>query len=41
VIIVKWIFREVLWEGVDWIRLFQYRDQWWIVVVAVMMLGVP
>jgi hypothetical protein len=38
---LKSIFREVLWEGVDWIELFQYRDQWWTVEVAVRNLGVP
>jgi hypothetical protein len=33
--------REIVWEGVDWIRLAQDRDQWWAVVNTVMNLGVP
>jgi len=28
--------REVGWEGVDWIRLAQNRDQWWVIVNAIM-----
>jgi hypothetical protein len=25
-------FREIGWEGVDWIHLAQDREQWWILV---------
>jgi hypothetical protein len=28
------LFRE--WEGVDWMHLSQYRDQWWVLVEKVM-----
>jgi len=28
--------REVGWEVVDWVRLVQYRDQWWALVNTVM-----
>jgi hypothetical protein len=24
--------REIVWDGVDWIHLAQYRDQWWVPV---------
>jgi hypothetical protein len=27
-IILKWIFREMGWGGMDWIDPAQYRDQW-------------
>jgi len=41
---VKWIFRIVWWEDLDWIHLAQYevhKVQWRFVVAAVMKLGVP
>jgi hypothetical protein len=27
-IILKWIIREIGWDGMDWIDLDQDRDQW-------------
>jgi hypothetical protein len=32
---------EIGWEGVGWIHLAQYRDQWWALVNMVMNLQVP
>jgi hypothetical protein len=40
-IILKRIFQEVGWEGVDWIDMAQYRDRWRAVVNAVINLRVP
>jgi hypothetical protein len=34
-------FREIGWEGVDWIHLAQDRDQWRDLVNTVMNLRVP
>jgi len=34
-------FREVWWEGVDWMQLAQDRDQWWTLVNTPMNLWVP
>jgi hypothetical protein len=34
-------FREMGWEGVDWIHLAQYRDQWQALVSTVMNLCGP
>ena len=28
-------FREILWEGVDWVHLVQNRDKWFAVVSTV------
>jgi hypothetical protein len=39
-IILKWIFREIVWEGVEWMRLAQDRDQWQALVNTVMNLWV-
>jgi hypothetical protein len=25
-------FREIVWEGVDWMHLAQNKDQWWDLV---------
>jgi hypothetical protein len=36
----EWILGRVAWGGVDWIRLSQDRDQWRVVVSAVMNLRV-
>jgi hypothetical protein len=34
-------FKEIGWEGVDWIPVAQDRDHWWDLVNTVMNLGVP
>jgi len=39
-IILKWIFREVGWEGKDWIDLVQNSDDWRALVNAVINLRV-
>jgi hypothetical protein len=39
--ILKWILREIGWDGRDWIELAQDRDQWRAVVNTVMSLRVP
>jgi hypothetical protein len=36
---LKWLLEE--WDGVDWIKLAQYRDQWRATVNTVMNLQVP
>jgi hypothetical protein len=33
--------REMEWEGVDWIKVAQYGDQWWDLVNMVMYLQIP
>jgi hypothetical protein len=33
---IKMKFKEIRCEGVDWIHLAQYRDQWWALVNMVM-----
>jgi hypothetical protein len=33
--------REVVWGGIDWIDLAQYRDQWGALVNTVMNLRFP
>jgi hypothetical protein len=38
---IKIDFREIGWEGVDWIHVPQYRDQWQALVNMVMNLWVP
>jgi hypothetical protein len=40
-IILKWIFKEVGWEGVNWIYMAQDMDKWWALVNVVMKLRVP
>jgi hypothetical protein len=40
-IILKWIFREIEWSGMDWIALAQDRDQWRALVDTVMSRRVP
>jgi hypothetical protein len=30
------LIKEIGWEDVDWIRLAEDRDQWWVVVNTVM-----
>jgi hypothetical protein len=39
--ILKWILREIGWDGMDWIDLAQDRDQWRVLVNTVMNLRVP
>jgi hypothetical protein len=39
--ILKWILREIGWDGRDWIELAQDRDQWRALVNTVMNLRVP
>jgi hypothetical protein len=38
---IKMDFREVGWDGMDWINLAQDRDRWRVYVNAVMNLRVP
>jgi hypothetical protein len=33
-IILKMDFKEIGWEGVEWIHVAQVRDRWWAVVTA-------
>jgi hypothetical protein len=39
--ILKWILREIGWDGMDWIDMDQDRDQWRALVNTVMNLRVP
>jgi hypothetical protein len=39
--ILKWVLREIGWDGRDWIELAQDRDQWRALVNTVMNLRVP
>jgi hypothetical protein len=38
---IKIKLREIGWDGMDWIHLAQYRDQWKALVNTVMNLRVP
>jgi hypothetical protein len=38
---IRMDFREVRWEGVDWIHLAQDRDQWRAVVKMAMNFRIP
>jgi hypothetical protein len=38
---LKWILREIGWDGMDWIDLAQDRDQWRALVNTAMNLLVP
>jgi hypothetical protein len=38
---IRMDLREGGWEGVDWIHLAQYRDQWWALVTTSLNLQVP
>jgi hypothetical protein len=40
-IILEWILGEIGWEGVDWIHVAQARDQWQVLVKALMNAQVP
>jgi len=40
-IILRLIFKEVRYEGMDWIELAQDRDRWRVLMNAVMKLRVP
>jgi hypothetical protein len=37
----KRVFRDIVWDGVDWVYLAQDRDQWRALVNTVMNLRVP
>jgi uncharacterized protein YjcR len=39
--ILKWILREIGWDGTDWIDLAQDRDQWRALMNTLMNLRVP
>jgi hypothetical protein len=39
--ILKWIFREIGWDGVYWIDMAQDRDQWRALVEMAINLRVP
>jgi hypothetical protein len=39
--ILKWILREIGWDGVDWIDMAHDRDQWRALVNMVLNLRVP
>jgi hypothetical protein len=38
---IKMDLRDIVWDGVDWIKLAQDRDQWRALVTTVMSLRVP
>jgi len=38
---IKMDLQEVGCGGLDWIELAEDRDRWWVLVTAVMNLGVP
>jgi hypothetical protein len=40
-VILKWILREIGWDGMDWIDLAQDREQYRALVNTVMNLRVP
>jgi hypothetical protein len=39
--ILKWILREIGWDGVEWIDMTRHRDQWRTLVNTIRNLGVP
>jgi hypothetical protein len=40
-IILKWISREIGWDGVGWIDMAQDRDQWRVLVNTILNFRVP
>jgi hypothetical protein len=38
---IKMDFKEIGWDGMDWIDMAQERDQWRALVGTVMNLGIP
>jgi hypothetical protein len=38
---IRMNIREIGWGGVDWMHLYQDRNQWWALVNTVMNLLVP
>jgi hypothetical protein len=38
---VRKVRREIGWKAVGWMRLHQYRDQWWALVKTAVNLRVP
>jgi hypothetical protein len=38
---IKMVFREIGWDGMDWINLARDKDQWRAIVNTVMNLRVP
>jgi hypothetical protein len=36
---IRMHFREIVWEGVNWMHLAQDTDQWWVVLNKVMTFG--
>jgi len=40
-ILLRWIFQEVRFRGLDWIELPQDKDRWQALVYVVMNLRVP
>jgi hypothetical protein len=38
---IKWIIREIGWDGMDWIYLVRDRNHWRALVNTVMNLRVP
>jgi hypothetical protein len=38
---IKIDLREIGWDGVDWIDMAQYRDQWMVLMNTILNLRVP
>jgi len=39
--LLKWIFQDEGWGGMDWINLAQGRERWWALVIAAMIFRLP